>query len=156
MNYEEFEKHMAEKYPRYCGEDSHFGGFAIGEGWYHIIEQLISDIDHYTKWKRNQRAYELKRQRAKKNGIEGVLKFMVEPGREPTEWDIENAQNIMNSEQKVPSKVHWVHIVQIKEKFGGLRFYYNGGDEHIHGMVSMAERWADHSCEKCGNKGKRR
>ena len=32
--YEEFAKNMAEKYPRYCGDDSHFGGFAIGEEVY--------------------------------------------------------------------------------------------------------------------------
>ena len=40
-------------------------------------------------------------------------------------------------------------ICQIKEKFGGLRFYYQGGDDEISGMVRMAEAWADHSCETC-------
>ena len=45
MNYEEFEKHMAEKYPRYFGEGKHYGGFAIGEGWYPIIEALVGQID---------------------------------------------------------------------------------------------------------------
>jgi len=156
MMYEEFEKQMEQKYPRYCGPDALFGGFAIGEGWYHIIEQLIGEIDHYTKWRRNQRAYELKRQRAKKHGVDGVLKFMVRSGRTPTDWDIENAENIMRTEQVVPEKVNWVVIDQIKEKFGGLRFYYHGGDDHISGMVRMAETWADNTCEKCGDKGKRR
>lgn len=156
MNYDEFEKHMAEKYPRYCGENVRFGGYAIGEGWYPIIEQLIAEIDSYTKWKRNTRAYELKRQRAKKHGVEGVLKFMVKPGRTVSEWDIENAENIMDTEQTIPEKVNWVHIEQIKEKFGGLRFYYYGGDAHISGMVRMAEIWAGRTCEKCGDKGERR
>ena len=49
-----------------------------------------------------------------------------------------------------------VTVAQIKEKFGGLRFYYDGGDEHINGMVRMAEAWADASCEECGSPGKRR
>lgn len=49
-----------------------------------------------------------------------------------------------------------VEVVQIKEKFGGLRFYYNGGDDTISGMVRMAEVWADSSCEVCGAVGKRR
>jgi hypothetical protein len=48
-----------------------------------------------------------------------------------------------------------VVIAQIKEKFGGLRFYYDGGDDTIYGMVRMAEAWASHSCEECGNVGKR-
>jgi len=43
-----------------------------------------------------------------------------------------------------------VVVAQIKEKFGSLRFYYDGGDEYIDGLVSMAESWADHTCETCG------
>lgn len=156
MEYEVFEKHMAEKYPRYFGEETRYGGFAIGEGWYPIIEALVDQIDHYTKWKRNQRAYELKRQRAKKKGIDGVLKFMVKSDRTPTDWDIENAQDIMSSEQTIPPKVDWIRVEQIKEKFGGLRFYFQGGDSHIDGMVTMAEVWAGRTCEKCGNVGERR
>lgn len=49
-----------------------------------------------------------------------------------------------------------VTVAQIKEKFGGLRFYYDGGDEYISGLVSMAEVWAGHSCEECGKPGERR
>lgn len=47
-----------------------------------------------------------------------------------------------------------VTVNQIKEKFGGLRFYYSGGDDVIDGMVRMAESWAAHTCEQCGNPGK--
>ena len=56
----------------------------------------------------------------------------------------------------VPDAVPQVVVAQIKEKFGGLRFYYEGGDEQIHGMVRMAEAWADRSCEECGAPGKSR
>ena len=49
--------------------------------------------------------------------------------------------------------VEQVVVAQIKEKFGGLRFYYDGGDDQIRGMVRMAESWADHSCEECGAPG---
>jgi hypothetical protein len=49
-----------------------------------------------------------------------------------------------------------VVVEQIKEKFGGLRFYYQGGDEQVHGMVRMAEAWAGIACEDCGGIGKRR
>ena len=53
----------------------------------------------------------------------------------------------------IPDAVPQVVVAQIKEKFGGLRFYYDGGDEHISGMVRMAESWAGHSCETCGKPG---
>jgi len=44
-------------------------------------------------------------------------------------------------------------VQQVKEKFGGLRFYYYGGDDIIAGMVSFAEAMSQQICEKCGNKG---
>ena len=49
-----------------------------------------------------------------------------------------------------------VTVRQIKEKFGGLRFYYSGGDDEVSGMVRMAEAWAEHTCEECGAPGKSR
>lgn len=155
--YEEFQKHMAEKYPRYCGENARFGGFAIGEGWYHIIEQLIAEIDHYTKWRRNMRANDLRVNRAYMKGRDALIKHLSKGKSIPSAWDEERADDIIeNMGYKVTPKVDWIHIEQIKEKFGGLRFYYYGGDEQIHGMVRMAELWAGHTCEKCGNKGERR
>lgn len=52
--------------------------------------------------------------------------------------------------------IEQVKVSQIKEKFGGLRFYYEGGNDIISGMVTMAEAWAEQSCETCGAPGKRR
>ena len=52
--------------------------------------------------------------------------------------------------------VRQVKVAQIKEKFGGLRFYYEGGNDTISGMIAMAESWAGYSCETCGAPGKRR
>ena len=49
-----------------------------------------------------------------------------------------------------------VTVDQCKEKFGTLRFYYEGGDEYINGLVSMAESMSEVTCEVCGNPGKRR
>ena len=49
-----------------------------------------------------------------------------------------------------------VIVRQVKEKFGGLRFYHDGGDDMVDGMVRMAESWAAHSCEVCGAPGKSR
>ena len=50
-------------------------------------------------------------------------------------------------------EVAQVEVTQVKEKFGGLRFYYDGGDDYIDGLVSMAETWASNTCEVCGAKG---
>lgn len=42
------------------------------------------------------------------------------------------------------------YITQIKEKFGGLRFYFQGGDDQIEGMVHFAESFSYQICEICG------
>jgi hypothetical protein len=52
--------------------------------------------------------------------------------------------------------VQQVTVAQVKEKFGGLRFYYDGGDEYVAGMVTMAEILAERTCEECGKPGKQR
>jgi hypothetical protein len=46
-----------------------------------------------------------------------------------------------------------VKFDQIKEKYGGLRVYFSGGDEYIEGLVSMAEAMSYKICDICGNKG---
>ena len=65
-------------------------------------------------------------------------------------------QHHIDWKNKQANVVHQVTVAQIKEKFGGLRFYYSGGDDAIDGMVRMAESWAARSCEECGAPGKSR
>ncbi len=50
----------------------------------------------------------------------------------------------------IPNEIAPVVVDQVKEKFGGLRFYYTGGDDVVDGMVRMAESWAAQACEECG------
>jgi hypothetical protein len=105
--YEAFAKQMETRFPKMFSEP--YGGFAIGEGWWPIIESLCATIQGHINW-----------------------------------WN--------TNHEKHPI-VEQVVVMQIKEKFGGLRFYYEGGDEQIRGMVYMAENWAAHTCEVCGNGG---
>jgi hypothetical protein len=52
------------------------------------------------------------------------------------------------------NKISNITINQIKEKFGTLRFYYDGGDELIAGMVWFAEYQSALICEGCGKPSK--
>lgn len=54
-----------------------------------------------------------------------------------------------NQHLKLPQVV----VEQVKEKFGGLRFYTRGGDTLIHGMIWFAESLSFSICEECGKKG---
>ena len=109
-DYDVFEKRMTEKYPNMFSQP--YGGFAVGEGWWPILENLCANIQSHINW-----------------------------------W---------NKNRETRPVVEQVVVEQIKEKFGGLRFYYSGGDDTIAGMVRMAEAWADHSCEECGKPGIKR
>ena len=51
---------------------------------------------------------------------------------------------------------HQVVAAQVKEKFGGLRFYVDGGDDWVYGAISMAESISYRTCEVCGAPGKTR
>lgn len=119
--YEEFSKLMENKFPEMF--QGQYGGFAVGPGWWSILQNLCEQIDAYTKWRNNTRKALLN----------------------------DNPHN-----HKIPNEVQQVIVEQIKEKFGGLRFYYRGGDDHISGMVRIAESWAACTCEECGMPGKSR
>jgi len=61
-----------------------------------------------------------------------------------------NIQNHIKYGRDVPTFI----AMQVKEKFGTLRFYGDGGDEYISGLIRMAESMSGRICELCGNKGK--
>jgi hypothetical protein len=67
-----------------------------------------------------------------------------------------NIQYYIEWKNKKETVVEQVVADQVKEKFGTLRFYYSGGDEHIAGMVAMAESMSGVTCEDCGKPGRSR
>ena len=120
---QELDKLLCERYPKMMinrnksmMETTMCWGFECGDGWYNILNLLMSNIQHYTDWNN-------------KNFEKGYTQY-----------------------KQVPQ----VTLDQVKEKFGTLRFYYTGGDEHISGMVRMAESMSSVTCEACGNPGERR
>jgi hypothetical protein len=68
----------------------------------------------------------------------------------------QNIQHHLDWKNRDSEVIPQVTIQQVKEKFGTLRFYYQGGDEYIHGLVSMAESMTGITCEECGNPGETR
>lgn len=159
---------LVKKYPkifrdRYkpMQETAMYWGFECGEGWYNIIDTLCSQIQHHIDWKRSQRARALKYNRFLAKAIKGdkygLIKYFTY-GDSTNEKTYENVEFEIkrNQPRQVPEAPHQVVASQIKEKFGTLSFYYNGGDDYIRGLVSMAEGFSSRTCENCGNPGRRR
>ena len=44
-------------------------------------------------------------------------------------------------------------ITQVKEKWGGLRFYVGPHEDFLEGMIVLAENISYTICEQCGNPG---
>ena len=54
-------------------------------------------------------------------------------------------------------KLGWdKQVCQVKEKFGGLRFYINSGSNEIFARITFAENKSHEICETCGEKGEMR
>lgn len=81
-----------------------------------------------------------------KNGIEFENKCIRNYKENPEGW----TWKPHNTEFKFP------RVDQIKEKFGGLRFYASiptGTRYELRGYIDYAEGISNRTCEDCGNKG---
>lgn len=47
-------------------------------------------------------------------------------------------------------------VCQVKEKFGGLRWYINGASKEVHHIIHKYEALSYETCEDCGEPGKER
>jgi hypothetical protein len=121
-------------------------GFECGDGWYMLLDELMSEIQNHIDNENHNRSIEFK------------YKWMGNLQR----WmRVKKAKTANSKWQKM---VEWIYekapkggrppisikISQIKEKFGGLRFYYYGGDKYIDGLTSFAESLSYKICEQCG------
>lgn len=82
------------------------------------------------------------------------LCWKIKQHEENKNWKRKNIE--ANEPEKLKEFLEYcpVKFTQIKEKFGGLRIYFTGGDEYIEGLVSMAESFSYQVCEVCGEKGR--
>ena len=115
-------------------------GLDCGDGWYNIIDVLCglltSDYRHAeTDYK----------------SIKDKL------GKPRWEFDkkIVTQENIDESKAKMEEEAAKVSVaVQVKEKFGGLRFYVNRATDKHWNFISFAESMSYRTCEECGAVGK--
>lgn len=125
---DELDKKLCETYPKIFAD--RFGdmrttamcwGLECGDGWYNIINNLCHNIQSHIDW-----------------------------SNESNEFDLKYNKEHPDNPRTVRAIVPQVVATQVKEKFGTLRFYYDGGDDIIDGMVRMAESMSAVMCEECG------
>ena len=131
-------------------------GFECGDGWFQILNQLMGNIQHHIDWKEKQRKWAIEYNEMAAQCKAGNFDLFEEANKSLTNQDYKNerlAEIVAGDFREIPESIHQVTLDQVKEKFGTLRFYYSGGDEYIHGLVSMAESMSGVTCETCGKPG---
>ena len=121
----ELEQQLAERYPKIFSKIAYL---ECDDGWVNLIDVLCSSIQNHID--------------AREASIKRTIQY--------------NERNQSNSDcilRDIPTSIPQVVADQIKEKFGGLRFYYSGGDEEVSGMVTLACNLSERTCEVCGNIG---
>lgn len=131
-------KYLETKYePLYSG---HYGGLCVGDGWFDLINGL---------------SYELCR---KWLDAKYDLEFcQANLGKEDRWGRMVNETTIRELQQKVEIEYELVpRASQVKEKFGGLRFYTGRATKEQHEIIWFAESMSNGICEECGARGKHR
>lgn len=131
-------------------------GFEHGDGWYNIIDMMCANIQHHINHTRKNRLNALLYNRALNRAIKGDLSTY----NRLSKWQ----QNQIDDDLKdpepqlrhVPTACPQVVAMQVKEKFGTLRFYYSGGDDVVSGIERMADSMSAVMCEECGAPGRSR
>ena len=160
---ESLDKQLCEMYPKMLvnrhasmQETAMCWGFSCGDGWYNILNQLMSNIQHHIDWSVKQRDWAVKYNEIASQAKAGNFDLFDEEYAElSASYREERLAEIIAADfRTVPEVIPQVTLDQVKEKFGTLRFYYTGGDDYISGLVSMAESMSGVTCEECGSPGK--
>jgi len=135
----ELDQHIREKYPLIFQNSCEM---SIGDGWFDIVDNACGGIQTHIDYTEQL--------------IVMAIHWNNQVNDPDFDWDAHKGSFTKREERKVPEPVEQVVATQIKEKFGNFRFYYQGGDDYIRGIVSMAEAMSALTCEECGHPGKKR
>ena len=136
---QEHADYLIAKFPElYVDSKKRSLSFEIGDGWFNIIHGLSSAIQSHIDWA-NKQADDADEWNA-----------MVAAGQKPDWW---GDRASMPEPKTVPERVEQVVAAQVKEKFGTLRFYVNGGGETVDNFIRVAEHMSAVTCEECGAPG---
>lgn len=120
-------------------------GFECGDGWFVILDELMANIQSHIKNKNWNR----------KNTFRHKFPKWLQTKANRLPWKRKRIKDFLHwLANKFPRGIEPmppINITQVKEKFGGLRFYYDGGDDYIDGMASLSEGLSYRTCEYCGS-----
>jgi hypothetical protein len=144
----ELDEELCRKYPlifadrnKPMTETAMCWGFDCGNGWYNLIDVLCGML--YSDYINAKEKYERTKEWFEESGH-----YPWRNGRAITPEEVEELRlKMVEEEQLVPV------ASQVKEKFGGLRFYVNHASEKHYNYITFAENMSYRICEECGAPG---
>jgi hypothetical protein len=115
-------------------------GLECGDGWYNIIDVLCGLLTS-----------DYRQAKSRYDSIKDKV------GQVANEWSkkIVTQEQIDEAKAKFDEETLKVPVaVQVKEKFGGLRFYVQAATDKHYQYISFAESMSYRTCEECGAPGK--
>lgn len=167
----ELDKKLCAKYPKIFANrhgdmrtTAMCWGFECGDGWYWLIDRLCSNLQWNTD--HNNKSYVIENERLRK--LVPFLEKMIRkiPGKynlkRKKQWNplvifrgfllgiLNNWRKSLKYVNIESGRYPQVVASQVKEKYGGLRFYVEGASEAQWAVISFAEALSEHICEVCG------
>lgn len=114
-------------------------GFECGDGWFNIIDVLCGLL--YSEYSQAKERYD----RTLEVGVGNIWYGTTILTQEKID---ELKAKLDEAENNIPV------AMQVKEKFGGLRFYVEKSNQRAQDYIWFAESMSYRTCEVCGNPGK--
>ena len=165
---DELELDLIKKYPKIFKDARHpdasfsamHWGISVGDGWYKIIDNgcwlVQNHIDHTRKQRATALWYNRAIKRAKGGNSSSLRRTFANKAGILSKWQEDALQKVIDEGMQfkpVPEACEQVIATQVKEKFGDMRFYYQGGDSFCGGVIDMMEAMTSTTCDNCGAVG---
>lgn len=151
------------KYPKIFvqkGQTNEYDSFIFecGDGWYNLIDNLCAviqkNIDSLNSNRSNTLRYNRALQQAKKGDSTLLQNYYSQNGKIDDLAINRAIKDVQQSNERIVNEApKQVVAAQVKEKFGGLRFYVDNADDYANGAIALAETLSYTICELCGNPG---
>lgn len=112
-------------------------GLDVDDGWFDLIDVLCGQLVGRLRQENRQ------------------LQYLTENLGNQVGRSVIDEARVAEQQAKVDALKDEVPVAaQVKEKFGGLRFYVNSATPEQYAAIEMAESFSTRLCEACGNRGR--